>query len=107
MLAHVMDLVCIYLTRTLSSVSFPFSPSFIFHTSFNISVVFHQMAEEISNPLCEANKLIMVSSGGGEVGAAKLTGEVLDIMTRLPETVEKLTGISISLVTLSCTDTES
>lgn len=57
------------------------------------------MAEEISKPLCEANKVTMVSSGGGEVGAAKLSCEVLDIMTRLPETVEKLTGVSISQVT--------
>lgn len=57
------------------------------------------MAEEISKPLCEANKVTMVSSGGGEVGAAKLSGEVLDIMVRLPEAVEKLTGVSISQVT--------
>ncbi|XP_034560785.1 flotillin-1a isoform X1 [Notolabrus celidotus] len=56
------------------------------------------MAEEISKPLCEANKVTMVSCGGGEVGAAKLSGEVLDIMTRLPEAVEKLTGVSISQV---------
>lgn len=41
----------------------------------------------------------MVSSGGSEVGAAKLTGEVLDIMSRLPSTVEKLTGVKISQVT--------
>lgn len=56
------------------------------------------MAEEISKPLTAANKVTMVSSGGGEIGAAKLTGEVLDIMTKLPETIEKLTGISISQV---------
>ncbi len=41
----------------------------------------------------------MVSSGGSEVGAAKLTGEILDIMSRLPSTVEKLTGVNISQVT--------
>uniref|UniRef100_A0A672YPP8 Flotillin n=1 Tax=Sphaeramia orbicularis TaxID=375764 RepID=A0A672YPP8_9TELE len=33
------------------------------------------MAEEISKPLCEANKVTMVSSGGGEVGAAKTVRE--------------------------------
>ncbi|XP_062255992.1 flotillin-1b [Platichthys flesus] len=54
------------------------------------------MAEEISRPLCEAQKITMVSSGGAEVGAAKLAGEVLDIMTRLPAAIEKLTGIDIS-----------
>lgn len=57
------------------------------------------MAEEISKPLCRANKVTMVSSGGGEVGAAKLSGEVLNIMTRVPEAVEKLTGVNISQVT--------
>lgn len=57
-----------------------------------------QMAEEISKPLSAANKVTMVSSGGGEVGASKLAGEVLDIMTRLPAAVEKLTGVDISLV---------
>uniref|UniRef100_A0A671YFW8 Flotillin n=1 Tax=Sparus aurata TaxID=8175 RepID=A0A671YFW8_SPAAU len=56
------------------------------------------MAEEISKPLSEANKVTMVSSGGSEVGAAKLAGEVLEIMTRLPAAVEKLTGIDISQV---------
>uniref|UniRef100_A0A8C5B018 Flotillin n=1 Tax=Gadus morhua TaxID=8049 RepID=A0A8C5B018_GADMO len=54
------------------------------------------MAEEIARPLASAHKVTMISSGGGEVGASKLTGEVLDIMTRLPETVEKLTGVRIS-----------
>uniref|UniRef100_A0A7N8WVQ2 Flotillin n=1 Tax=Mastacembelus armatus TaxID=205130 RepID=A0A7N8WVQ2_9TELE len=56
------------------------------------------MAEEISRPLSEANKVTMVSSGHGEVGAAKLSGEVLEIMTRLPEAMEKLTGVNISQV---------
>lgn len=59
------------------------------------------MAEEISKPLSEANKVTMVSSGGSEVGAAKLAGEVLEIMTRLPAAVEKLTGIDISQVSWS------
>lgn len=56
------------------------------------------MAEEISKPLSAANKVTMVSSGSSEVGASKLAGEVLDIMTRLPAAVEKLTGVDIALV---------
>lgn len=56
------------------------------------------MAEEISGPLTSANKITLVSSGSGAVGASKVTGEVLDILTRLPESVERLTGISISQV---------
>ncbi|EFB13087.1 hypothetical protein PANDA_018957, partial [Ailuropoda melanoleuca] len=57
-----------------------------------------QVAEEISGPLTSANKITLVSSGGGTVGAAKVTGEVLDILSRLPESVERLTGVSISQV---------
>uniref|UniRef100_A0A2K6EUU2 Flotillin n=1 Tax=Propithecus coquereli TaxID=379532 RepID=A0A2K6EUU2_PROCO len=57
-----------------------------------------QVAEEISGPLTSANKITLVSSGSGAVGAAKVTGEVLDILSRLPESVERLTGVSISQV---------
>jgi len=57
-----------------------------------------QVAEEISGPLTSANKITLVSSGGGTMGAAKVTGEVLDILSRLPESVERLTGVSISQV---------
>ncbi|XP_069799867.1 flotillin-1 isoform X1 [Dendropsophus ebraccatus] len=55
-----------------------------------------EVVEEISKPLTQVNKIKMVSSGGGEVGASKITGEVLNILNRLPDTVEKLTGINIS-----------
>ncbi|XP_053329144.1 flotillin-1 [Spea bombifrons] len=54
-----------------------------------------EVVEEISKPFTEVKKIKMISSGGGEVGASKITGEVLDILSRLPETVEKLTGVSI------------
>lgn len=57
-----------------------------------------QMAEEISKPLSATQKITMVSSGGADVGASKLAGEVLDIMTKLPNAVEKLTGVDISQV---------
>lgn len=63
----------------------------------NVSFVV-QMAEAISTPLSNAQKITMVSSGGSEVGASKLAGEVLDIMTRVPGALEKLTGVDISQV---------
>lgn len=40
----------------------------------------------------------MVSSGNGEVGAAKLTGEVLSIVSKVPELVKGITGVDISRV---------
>lgn len=63
-----------------------------------IAISAYQVAEEISGPLTLANKITLVSSGSGTMGAAKVTGEVLDILSRLPESVERLTGVSISQV---------
>lgn len=63
-----------------------------------IAISAYQVAEEISGPLTSANKITLVSSGSGTMGAAKVTGEVLDILSRLPESVERLTGVSISQV---------
>uniref|UniRef100_A0A6I8S855 Flotillin n=1 Tax=Xenopus tropicalis TaxID=8364 RepID=A0A6I8S855_XENTR len=57
-----------------------------------------EVAEAISKPMTEVKKIKMISSGGSEVGASKITGEVLDILNRLPDTVEKLTGININQV---------
>ena len=41
----------------------------------------------------------MVSMGKGDVGAAKLTTEVLDVVERIPNVVEGLTGVNITKVT--------
>lgn len=40
----------------------------------------------------------MVSSGQGDIGAAKLTGEVLSIVNKVPELVKNITGVDIARV---------
>jgi hypothetical protein len=40
----------------------------------------------------------MVSDGSGEVGAARITGEVLDIMVKVPSMVNKMTGVDVTNV---------
>ena len=40
----------------------------------------------------------MISAGNGDVGAAKLTGVVFDIMERLPHVVQGMTGVDIAKV---------
>jgi flotillin len=40
----------------------------------------------------------MVSTGNSEIGAAKLTGEVLAIAGKIPELVKQMTNIDISRV---------
>lgn len=42
----------------------------------------------------------MVSSGNSEVGAAKLTGEIMSIVSRVPEVVKSMTGVDIVKVIL-------
>jgi len=44
---------------------------------------------------CQIN---IVAAGKGEVGAAKLAGEVMDIVAKVPEMVSKMTGINLSQV---------
>lgn len=46
-----------------------------------------KIAAEVAAPLSQTKKIKMVSSGSGEVGAAKITSEVLDIVTKVPEMV--------------------
>lgn len=55
-----------------------------------------KVAAEIAAPLAQTKAVKMVSIGKGDVGAAKLTGEVLDVMERLPKTVEGLTGVNMT-----------
>ena len=49
-------------------------------------------------PISQARKITMVSGGDGEVGASKITGEVLNIIRQMPKVVEDLTGIDITKV---------
>ncbi|XP_059483288.1 flotillin-1-like isoform X2 [Neocloeon triangulifer] len=54
-----------------------------------------KIVAEVAAPLSQAKKVTMVSSGNGQIGASKLTGEVLDIVTRIPELVNCMTGVDI------------
>ena len=57
-----------------------------------------QMAAEVAAPLSQTKKVTMVSVGKGEIGAAKLTNEVLEVMERIPLMVESLTGVNVTKV---------
>lgn len=54
-----------------------------------------QVVAEVSAPLSQTNKITMVSSGQGEIGAAKLTGEVLTMVAGIPQVVKAMTGVDI------------
>ncbi|CBY22964.1 unnamed protein product [Oikopleura dioica] len=51
-----------------------------------------KIAEEIADPLAQSGKITMVCTGNGEIGASRLTGEILDVVARLPKVVESMTG---------------
>ncbi|XP_045108964.1 flotillin-1-like isoform X5 [Portunus trituberculatus] len=55
-----------------------------------------KVAAEVAAPLSQAKKVTMVSSGDSEIGAAKLTGEVMDIITRVPAMVKTMTGVDVA-----------
>lgn len=42
----------------------------------------------------------MVSTGQGDIGAAKLSGEVLNIVAKVPELVKSMTGVDIVKVSI-------
>ncbi|TGZ60666.1 hypothetical protein CRM22_008415 [Opisthorchis felineus] len=54
-----------------------------------------KIAAEVSAPLSECGRVTMVSTGDGEIGISKLTGEVLTLMARLPQVVQSMTGIDV------------
>lgn len=55
-----------------------------------------KVAAEIAAPLSKCKKVTMVSSGSRDVGASKITGELLDIVIRMPQAMEQLTGVDIT-----------
>jgi len=53
------------------------------------------IAKEISDPLSKANKVTIVSGPGGDAGVTRLTGEVLNIMTHIPELMKEMSGYDL------------
>lgn len=55
-----------------------------------------KVAAEVAAPLSQTKKMTMVASGNSEIGAAKVTGEVMDIIVKVPDMVKTMTGVDIS-----------
>jgi len=54
------------------------------------------MAAQVAEPLSQANDITFVSTGGSDVGASRLTSEVVRVMGQVPPVVKSLTGIDIA-----------
>jgi flotillin len=60
---------------------------------------FPDIARAISEPLSKTEKIVVIDSGSGQGGgASKVTGYVTDILAKLPETVQSLTGVDLTKV---------
>uniref|UniRef100_A0A8D0G0D9 Flotillin n=2 Tax=Strigidae TaxID=30459 RepID=A0A8D0G0D9_STROC len=57
-----------------------------------------QVAEAVAQPLLGTRRVTLVAGGSGDIGVSRLPGEILDVVTRLPATVEALTGVSVTKV---------
>ncbi|CAL8089306.1 unnamed protein product [Orchesella dallaii] len=54
-----------------------------------------KIAAEVAAPLTQAKRINMISTGG-EIGAARLTTEILETVLRMPQLVSTITGVDIS-----------
>ncbi len=53
-----------------------------------------EIASAVSEPLSKLDKIVMIQSDG-KLGTSKLTGQVAEILSQLPDVVESLTGADI------------
>lgn len=59
--------------------------------------VLPRIAEEVTAPLVAAKpRITLVAGADGNLGLARITGEVLDIVTKLPAAVHQLTGVDVA-----------
>jgi len=54
-----------------------------------------QITREIAGPLSKANKITMIAGEGGDVGAERLTNEVLNLVSTIPKAVQEMTGFDL------------
>jgi len=55
-----------------------------------------KVAAEIAAPFSNIKKVTMVSNGTKAVGASKITNELLEIVTKMPDAMAQLTGVDIT-----------
>ncbi|TET69517.1 MAG: flotillin [Candidatus Zixiibacteriota bacterium] len=54
-----------------------------------------ELARAVSEPLSKVDKIVLVSSGDGSLGASRITGQVAEILAQLPTVIESLSGVDI------------
>lgn len=54
-----------------------------------------RVAAEIATPLSHIDNLTMVAGEDGDMGASRITSEILQIMNSIPDTVKSMTGVDL------------
>lgn len=54
-----------------------------------------EIAAAISQPLSKTEKIVVIDNGNGDGGASKITKNVTNIVSQLPEVVNSLTGVDL------------
>jgi flotillin len=57
--------------------------------------VLPELASAVSAPLARTEKIVMIGGNGSSSGAARITGDVTEIVAKLPEVLEALTGMKL------------
>ena len=60
--------------------------------------VLPKVAAEVAAPLSKVDRVTMVADANGEIGASRLTDEVLSIVTKVPDMVNAMTGVDIKTI---------
>jgi flotillin len=54
-----------------------------------------ELAAAVSAPLAQTDKIVMIGGNGSSPGAAKITGDVTQVVAELPAVLEALTGVKL------------
>ncbi len=65
-----------------------------------------ELARAVSEPLSKVDKIVMMNSGEGNLGASKITGQIAEVLAQLPTIVETLTGMDLKSFLKKANDTK-
>ena len=71
------------------------------HEKFNEAALYElilekmpEIAKAVSEPLSKIDKIVMIENDG-KLGTSKITGQVAEVLSQMPEVVESLTGVDL------------
>jgi flotillin len=53
------------------------------------------LARAVSEPLSKVDKIVVISGGDKSLGTAKITAQVAEVLSQMPDVVKSLTGVDL------------